>query len=377
MEAGTFPYLSLENIESQSGEITPNPNHNFRALGTSNCFRFGSEHVLYGKLRPYLNKVALPDFSGRCTTEIIPLLPGSEIDREFLALTLRRAETVDWAVAETTGSRMPRTNMKHLMRLAIPLPPFAEQKRIVAALNEKMAAVEQARAAALERVEAVRALPAAFLREVFCFGDGELPSGWRWAHLSEICNCIRGVNFKKSVVSHTSTIGYLPILRAGNIGEKLDTENDLVWVSQDYVSEEQLLRIGDIVVCMSSGSPSVVGKTASLQKEWAGSVGAFCGIIRVKRQEHSQYLSLWLRSSNYLKWRDKQARGANIQNLRFSEFGGMAIPLPPLAKQKQIVADLNQKITATETARVAAEAELDAISALPAAFLRQAFSGAL
>jgi len=163
----TLPYLSLENIESASGKIIFHASGNSDIQGVSNCFRFGPEHVLYGKLRPYLNKVALPDFSGRCTTEAIPILPKPEINREFLAWTLRRRETVDWAMAEKTGSRMPRTNMKHLMRLKFPLPPLAEQKRLVASLNAKMAATEKVRAAAEAQLEAVAALPAALLREAF------------------------------------------------------------------------------------------------------------------------------------------------------------------------------------------------------------------
>ena len=276
-----------------------------------------------------------------------------------------------------TGSTFSSISRIHLLNLEILLPPLSEQKRIAADLNKKMAAVEKARAATLERVEVIRALPAAFLREIFSFDDGKLPQDWRWVSLSEICSFIRGVNFKKSVVSYIPAKGYLPILRAGNISIKLNTKDDLVWISRDRISKEQLLQIGDIVVCMSSGSRSVVGKTASLQKEWAGSVGAFCGIIRTKDIQHSQYLSLWFRSPNYLKWRDMQARGVNIQNLRVSEFEDMSIPLPPLSEQKRIVADLNKKMTAVEKACDAAEAESEATHALPAAFLREAFSGAL
>ena len=293
--------------------------------------------------------------------------------KEWVYFALRQIDMMDYS--DNTG--YPSLKKSVVEKIEIPLPPLSEQKRIVADLNKKMVAVEKVRAATLERVEAIRTLPAAFLREVFSFNDGKLPRGWRWVLLSEVCSFIRGVNFKKSVVSYTPVTGYLPILRAGNIGAKLNTKDDLIWISRDRISKEQLLRIGDIVVCMSSGSPSVVGKTASLQKEWAGSIGAFCGIIRTKDIQHSQYLSLWFRSPNYLKWRDMQARGANIQNLRVSEFENISIPLPPLSEQKRIVADLNKKMTAIEKARDAAEAESEATHALLAAFLREAFSGAL
>ena len=302
-------------------------------------------------------------------------IPSPEIETDYLYHSLKFY--VPDFERLGSGATFKEISKTKLNKFEIPLPPLSEQKRVVADLSKKMAAVERARAANLERIEAIRALPAAFLREIFSFSDGELPQGWRWVLLSEICSFIRGVNFKKSAVSYIPVTGYLPILRAGNIGVKLNTKDDLIWIPRDRISKEQLLRIGDIVVCMSSGSPSVVGKTAPLQKEWAGSIGAFCGIIRTKDIQHSQYLSLWFRSPNYLKWRDMQARGANIQNLRASEFENISIPLPPLSEQKRIVADLNKKMAAVEKARDAAEAESEATHALPAAFLREAFSGAL
>jgi len=74
---------------------------------------------------------------------------------------------LDWVMAEKTGSRMPRANMKHLMSFEFPLPPLAQQKRLVASLNAKMAATEKVRAAAEAELDAITALPAALLREAF------------------------------------------------------------------------------------------------------------------------------------------------------------------------------------------------------------------
>ena len=134
-------------------------------------FQFDQRHVLYGKLRPYLNKVALPFSSGRCTTEMIPLLPCEGIDRIFLAWLLRRQETVEFAMQGKTGSRMPRADMESLLMLKIPLSTFPQQKRIVALISEQIAAVEKARIAAEAELKAINTLPAALLRRAF---NGEL-----------------------------------------------------------------------------------------------------------------------------------------------------------------------------------------------------------
>ena len=103
--AKRLPYLGLEHIESETGRITRDGIAVSADDGVSTTFRFDERHVLYGKLRPYLNKVALPSFEGRCTTEIVPLRPADTIDREYLAFTLRSQRVVAAASRFSTGSR--------------------------------------------------------------------------------------------------------------------------------------------------------------------------------------------------------------------------------------------------------------------------------
>jgi type I restriction enzyme S subunit len=200
-----------------------------------------------------------------------------------------------------------------------------------------------------------------------------LPDGWQWARLGDLCEFVRGVSFDKGEVKMSPTLGHIPILRAGNISKKLDKTNDLIWLPSHNVSQEQRFRAKDIAVCMSSGSPSVVGKTAQLDEPFEGSVGAFCGIIRARSVEHADYLAYWLRSPSYEGWRDSQTRGANIQNLRFSEFASILLPLPPPSELKRITSILKEQMAAVERARAAAEAQLKAAQDLPAAYLRAVF----
>ncbi|MDE0679305.1 MAG: hypothetical protein OXI11_03680, partial [Gammaproteobacteria bacterium] len=93
----------------------------------STAFLFDERHVLYGKLRPYLNKVATPDFVGKCSTELVPLLPRNGVNRVFLAELLRQEETVAYVMKSVTGSRMPRTDMNSLLSMPVPVPPLAHQ----------------------------------------------------------------------------------------------------------------------------------------------------------------------------------------------------------------------------------------------------------
>lgn len=206
--------------------------------------------------------------------------------------------------------------------------------------------------------------------------NSHLPVGWRWVALGELCHFIRGVSFDKADVRLSQHASYLPILRAGNIRDELDLRTDLIWVSQERVVPEQLLRVHDIVICMSSGSASVVGKTARLKEPWVGSVGAFCGIIRPREATMAAWLDCWLGSPGFVAWRDLQARGASIQNLRFSEFDGLEVPLPPSGELGRMSAILTEQLAVAERARAAAEAQLEAAEGLPSAYLREVFCGA-
>lgn len=134
-ERGDLSYVGLESIESNSGQFVKGALSKTPETPQANSFRFGPEHILYGKLRPYLNKVALPDFEGKCSTEIIPLLPSAEADRAYLAFFLRSQQVVDQISARTAGARMPRADMDFVLSLPVPLPPLPEQHRIVDLLS--------------------------------------------------------------------------------------------------------------------------------------------------------------------------------------------------------------------------------------------------
>ena len=102
--ASNLPFVGVEHVVAGNGVIDFDSDSRVGSQKSA-AFRFDARHVLYGKLRPYLNKVATPDFAGKCSTELIPLLPREGVDRDYLAHLLRRRETVDFVMAAVTGSR--------------------------------------------------------------------------------------------------------------------------------------------------------------------------------------------------------------------------------------------------------------------------------
>ena len=128
--------LTLDHIESHSGKLIEKTIKPLHEAGSS-THAFNKDHVLYSKLRPYLNKVYLPNESGICTTELVPMLPDKRrLDKRYLAYYLRSEEFVNWVSAQTAGAKMPRVSMKTFWQHKIPLPPLSIQKQIAALLEK-------------------------------------------------------------------------------------------------------------------------------------------------------------------------------------------------------------------------------------------------
>ena len=126
-------YVGLENVTS-NGEFRRVITAGEAAL-KSNKFAFDHSHVLYGKLRPYLAKIAAPTFTGICSTDILPIKPSARLNRRYLLHYLRMPEMVAYAASNAVGINLPRLSPKALESFEIPLPPIEEQRRIAAVLD--------------------------------------------------------------------------------------------------------------------------------------------------------------------------------------------------------------------------------------------------
>ena len=159
-----LPYLGLEHIESGSGRFDLSETNQD---AKSQTFRFTDRHVLYGRLRPYLKKVALPDRDGRCSTEIFPILPKDRTDRRYLAYWLLSDVTTTAINATCTGARMPRADMHAVLDLPIYAPSLEEQYRIVALLDEAFEGIATAKANAEKSLRCAREVFSATLIQTF------------------------------------------------------------------------------------------------------------------------------------------------------------------------------------------------------------------
>ena len=178
--------------------------------------------------------------------------------------------------------------------------------------------------------------------------------------VGDVSEQVRGVSYAKSEASDVLQPGYSPILRANNICENGLLLDDLVFVPDAKISQKQRIAPNDVIVAASSGSLSVVGKTAQAREGFEGGFGAFCKVLRPRPAVDPHYFGHYFRTSLYRHVISRLAAGANINNLRNEHLDNLSIPLPPLARQKRIAGILDAA-DALRAKRREALAQLDTL----------------
>ena len=146
--------LELEDIEKNTGIVQERiAKQNRVCKSTKHKFYVGQ--VLYGKLRPYLNKVLVADDNGYCSSEILPL-SYKNIDPYYATMYMRSPIFVEYANTKSYGVKMPRLGTIDGKNALFPIPPVAEQMRIIEKINDLMSLCDE-----LRTVKFLKTLPRA------------------------------------------------------------------------------------------------------------------------------------------------------------------------------------------------------------------------
>lgn len=211
--------LELEDIEKDSSRILQRMTFSQRqSKSTKNKFLAGD--VLYGKLRPYLNKVVIADQPGYCTTEIVPITAGL-LDNRFLFYWLKHPEFLKYVEAESHGLNMPRLGTETGKAAPFVLAPRQEQTRIADQLDTLLAQIN----ACHHRLDTIPALLKRFQQAVLdAATTGALTEDWREGNnspawkpvvLSDIAEVVGGVT--KDSKKQSTSDEEVPYLRVANV----------------------------------------------------------------------------------------------------------------------------------------------------------------
>ena len=269
----------------------------------------------------------------------------------------------------SVGIGQPNVNGTILGNLNIPLPSFAEQKRIVLKIERWFSLIDQIEQSKTDLHTAIKQAKSKILNLAihgklvlqdpndepaikllkrinpdFTPCDNghsrKFPQSWCSVTVNDVCSIIGGVSYNKADIQDTG----IRVLRGGNIqnGKIIDCFDD-VFIPLSYQNNDNQVQHGDIIVVASTGSQTLIGKTGFADRDIPKTqIGAFLRIVRPKQKALSPYIRLIFQTDDYKGYIRNVAKGSNINNVKNAHLQNYHIYLPPLEEQQRIV----QKIEA-------------------------------
>ena len=319
--------LNLDQIEPHTGTLLSKEYFERSVLGTS-THAFDNGNVLYSKLRPYLNKVLLPDSAGYCTSELVPMRPNQAlVTREYLAAYLRSPSFLNWVSQQVDGAKMPRVSMKVLWEHRIELPTLDEQRQITSVLDK----VDGLRR---KRQEAVR-LADEFIRSTYLdLAEKYSDRASVESVLANIPNAARTGPFGSQLLISEFTETGIPVLGIDNV-----VSNSFTWGASRFVSPEKYaqlerytVRPGDVIVTImgTTGRVAVAPEDLPL----CISTKHLCTLTLDQTEMRPSYLWACLRWDTEVRAQtQRESKGAIMEGWNMGIVKGLMVSKPPLDVQ--------------------------------------------
>lgn len=423
-EKPNLPFIGMEHIEA----------HTMRLLGTvpastmkSSAVHFQPGDVLYGRLRPYLNKVYRPDFEGLCSAEFIVFPKTESLDSCYLQHFLNSSEFVSYATHLNAGDR-PRVDFDQLAPYPFPVKPLNEQKYIVAEIEKQFSRLDEA-VANLKRVKAnLKRYKAAVLKAAvegrlveteaeIARRDGrnfetgvqllqriletrrqqwlasaeqagrkgkgkykepaapdttdlpELSEGWAWASMPQLGELNRGKSKHRPRDDKKLYDGPYPFIQTGDVRK---SEGSITEFSQTYsdfgLKQSRLWPAGTLCITIAAN----IAETGIL-KFAACFPDSVVGFLVEDGATTTQYVEYFIRTA-----RDRLERFAPAtaqKNINLEVLEAVAVPLPPLSEQRRIVDEVDRRLSLVREVETQVDANRQRAERLRQSVLSSAFGG--
>ena len=131
-----YPHIGIDSIEKDTGRL-----RGYRTVAEdgvkSGKYVFTKDHIIYSKIRPNLNKVALPTFDGLCSADAYPILPNTEIcNKSYLAYVLRSQWFLSYIIPLSGRTNMPKANREQINGFTWSLPPLDLQEQFATLVQQ-------------------------------------------------------------------------------------------------------------------------------------------------------------------------------------------------------------------------------------------------
>lgn len=348
--------------------------HSMKLLGSvpaatmkSSAVHFKPGDVLYGRLRPYLNKVYRPTFEGLCSAEFIVLPEGERVHGGYLQYFLNSSAFVRYASHLNTGDR-PRVDFDQIASYGIPLPDTDEQRRIVAEIEKQFSCLDEA-VANLQRVKA----------NLLRYGARVLDDavdGWPGRPLASLLRePLRNGHSAKATNDPNGLRAFT--LTAVTYGD-FTGRNTKRTVAEPKKVADLWAQPGDIYI-ERSNTPELVG-TARLFEGPPNFAFIPDLLIRVRVDKSTlrpEFAAIALRCESARRYFRSKAQGiaGSMPKIDQAVVEGFEIPLPTLAEQERIVAEVDRRLSIVREVEAEVDANVKRAQALRQAVLARAYAG--
>ena len=337
--------LELEDIEKDSGRLIQALSRKDRKISGVRC-EIECGQILYSKLRTYLNKVLIAPKKGFCTTEIIPFYCFGEINHYYITSVLRSQYFIDYTTLCCYGCKMPRLSTDDARKGMIPLPPIAEQKRIVLTIKHLFLLIDSIDASKNDLQEAVdrcktKVLDLAIHGKLVSQDPNDEPA----------VELLKRIN-PNAPICDTSHYGNIPenwaITTMSNLCKIIDGEKQSnikrIYLDVKYLrgkSDGEYMMIGKYVPANSTmilvdGENSGEIFTTTID----GYQGSTFKILDISKEMYKPFVLYIIMS--YQKQLRENKVGSAIPHLNKKLFKEIVVEVPPYEEQKRIVSKIDE-----------------------------------
>ncbi|SFE55171.1 type I restriction enzyme, S subunit [Marinobacter sp. DSM 26671] len=377
--------LELEDVEKESSRIISRKTAKERPFKSTKN-RFDKGNVLYGKLRPYLNKVVVADTNGVCTTEIVPLDSEPFVLNRYMFHWLRTRDFLNYVNAVSYGVNMPRLGTKDGVAAPFVLAPLAEQKVIADKLDTLLAQVENTKA----RLELIPHLLKRFRQSVLAAAvSGRLTEEWRnraclpaW-EVTVVDNVIGNIDQGWSPKCHNepTTDESWAIIKTSSVLPMTFAENENKKLPESLDVKPNLRVLPNDILTTRAGPRSRCGITCYVSSTSRNLM--ICDKVYryrvIEGKGSSKFLALQLNSPSVLEKIETLKTGISESgmNLTQKKFRQLDLKWPTPEEQAEIVRRVDQLFAHADRIEQQVNNALTRINKLTQSILAKAFRGEL
>lgn len=382
-------YVGLENIESGTGRMLLETEQD---QVDSSVVAFSERSVLFGKLRPYLAKVALPDFSGVASTEIMVFEPAQKNDRRFLFYSLLSDEFIKRVSGMVDGAKMPRANPDDILDLCLAVPSSIEQQRIAAYLDSATGKIDRLMSLRRWQMELLREQRAALIQQAVTRGLNpsaplkdsglpwlsQIPKHWQLLKLRRVTLSRCDGPFGSGLKSETYVSNGVRVIRLQNIRCGSFNDDDRAFIDPDYYKQlgDHDVLPGDVLIAGLGDDKNPVGR-ACVAPETIGPamVKADCFRFRLNTlKANPSFVAIQL-SCVAAAQDGAFASGTTRQRINLTETASREIALPPPDEQGEILAYIQRETAKLDGLHRSYERQLELLAGYRASLIHECVTG--